>query len=775
MRNYKETETVKDLLKITDPIVSSYEFTNLLGLALRKNKKRAHLLVSKILGKHYPQHPSVIQDSVTKLVNKVLDHYPNLNDRPIVVFGYAETATNLGALVALGLEADYYIHSTRYPQEGLTNYGFFEEKHSHSTTHHITPEDVSVLNNPDAVIVLVDDELTTGKTILNTINMLEGQQHHNAYMVVTLTDTREQEFREQFIVNNEPVPVFSLLDVQLNITPDKNTVDSAVTMIKSTPLHDYNIYHTPISNINVEDKYGISLSKGVKYDDFHKLWILVSTNILPQIRHFNGKTLILGVEEDMSLAFFTARLLEMEKNTQVFFSSTTQSPVLTYDQGGYPIQDCVTYHTINGERYAYNVKNYDNIVVITNNSTPDIGNLIQKLSSRASKNLTHIILHTKTLAEPLYGPFFSSYCEKDVQWLLKDLKEAQLEAPLEDREEAIQNGGAHYAESLPVEYVPSKEYYNLFYDMLEKNKNRLAEAVANVSEKIWLYKKGFPVLVSLARAGTPIGVLIKRYLTEKYGLEIPHYTISIVRGKGIDYNALTFLTRKYDPENIIFIDGWTGKGAITFELKNAVKQFYKKTGILIDSQLAVLADPGYCVNIYSTREDYLIPSACLNSTVSGLVSRTVLNDTFIKGDDYHGAKFYKQYADSDVSNMYVDTITNIFDYNYELPEPFSTVFTEQSWAGWKFVEQVSVEYGINNMNLIKPGVGETTRVLLRRVPWKILIDPARKNELTHILLLAEERGVPVEEKTGMPYSAIGLIHPHYVKGATGFNGKGAGK
>ncbi len=42
---------------------------------------------------------------------------------------------------------------------------------------------------------------------------------------------------------------------------------------------------------------------------------------------------------------------------------------------------------------------------------------------------------------------------------------------------------------------------------------------------------------------------------------------------------------------------------------------------------------------FGTREDFLIPSACLNSTVSGLVSRTVLNDDLIGPADFHGAKF----------------------------------------------------------------------------------------------------------------------------------------
>ena len=59
------------------------------------------------------------------------------------------------------------------------------------------------------------------------------------------------------------------------------------------------------------------------------------------------------------------------------------------------------------------------------------------------------------LPEPLRGPAFSSYAPEEVGWLLQDLSDVTLEAPTEEREEAIQSGGAHYAESLPVEYQPS--------------------------------------------------------------------------------------------------------------------------------------------------------------------------------------------------------------------------------------------------------------------------------------------------------------------------------
>ena len=82
-----------------------------------------------------------------------------------------------------------------------------------------------------------------------------------------------------------------------------------------------------------------------------------------------------------------------------------------------------------------------------------------------------------------------------------------------------------------------------------------------------------------------------------------------------------------------------------------------------------------------------------------------------------------------------------------------------SWIGWKAVERISTEYGIGDVNLVKPGVGETTRVLLRRVPWKVLVRADAVNDVAHVLLLAEQRGVAIEVVPNLPYSCVGLIRP----------------
>ncbi|MFQ4148071.1 cysteine protease StiP family protein [Arthrobacter sp. LAPM80] len=379
------------------------------------------------------------------------------------------------------------------------------------------------------------------------------------------------------------------------------------------------------------------------------------------------------------------------------------------------------------------------------------------------------------LPTPLTGPDFGSYPAEDVTWLLKDLSHIALEAPTEEREQAIQSGAANYAQSLPVEYSPSAEYQALYTQAVQRAGTRIATAVGVVTELALAGRNNQPVLVSLARAGTPIGILMRRWARQIHGIELPHFTMSIVRGVGLDPTALRYLAANFDPARILFVDGWTGKGAISRELTAALDDFAAGTGVRFQDDLAVLADPGHCVSMFGTREDYLIPSACLNSTVSGLVSRTVFNVEHIGPHDFHGAKFYADLAGSDVSNDFLTAIGAHFDAVRPAVErqvaQHVAAAPAPSWVGWEAVERISTEYGINNVNLVKPGVGETTRVLLRRVPWRVLVNPDAVDDVVHVLLLAKQRGTPVEEVPGLPYSCVGLIHPRFDKSAVGADGK----
>ena len=342
---------------------------------------------------------------------------------------------------------------------------------------------------------------------------------------------------------------------------------------------------------------------------------------------------------------------------------------------------------------------------------------------------------------------FSTYQPEDVTILLKDITGLVKPLGTAEREAAIQSG-VHYSEMLPLEYRPSQAYMSIYEQALQMYSQITADAVAVVAERIWHDKNGDLALVSLARAGTSIGVLIKRYLQSKYCRDIKHYTISIIRGKGIDKNAMNHILEIHSPGSIQFVDGWTGKGAIQNELKNAMKDFPG-----VSPGVAVLSDPACIAEKCGTHDDFLIASSCLNSVVSGLMSRTFFRTDIIGENDFHGAAFYKDLIAEDRTYEFIDAIEKCFRFDLDWQ-----VDQQSGKTGMEEVLKICQEFDIQDINFVKPSIGEATRVLLRRLPWKVLVHSLNDNEhLGHLYQLAKEKGVEVVEYPLVNYRACGLI------------------
>ncbi|MFB6811504.1 phosphoribosyltransferase domain-containing protein [Streptomyces sp. NPDC056387] len=827
----------------------------LLGLALRRNPKRAHLLVSQVLGKHVPQSPAAVYAAGHGLGERVRALLGD-DAASAVVLGYAETATGLGHCVADGLGAAPYLHSTRRPVPGVEPAGGFEEAHSHATSHLLLPEDPKLLAG-SGPLVLVDDEFSTGNTVLNTIRDLHARHPRAHYVVVALVDMRSPADRDR--LTDFAAELGARVDLIALACGTVHLPDGVLTKGQAL-VEQYEATAGPGPRPTAPAPAGPDgpraacervplgwpggLPDGGRHgftpahrETLDALLPTLAGRLADALGDEPGRVLVLGNEELMYAPLRLAKALEESGAArEVRFSTTTRSPVLAVDHPGYAIRTRLVFPAHDrpadgpGDRYAYNVAGagFDVVVAVVDSAgdTPELhAGLLAALAPHTGRVLlvsipsyvpvapvptsvperrepimpepvltepvlteavlteavltdrvlTDPVLPMPVLPEPLRGPGFSSYAAEDVGWLLQDLSDVALEAPTEEREEAIQAGGAHYAESLPVEYQPSPQYQEMYRSALTASAARMARAVGTVTETVLAERSPSPVLVSLARAGTPVGVLMRRWARARHGLDLPHYAVSIVRGRGIDPNALRWLAAHHDPADVVFVDGWTGKGAITRELSAALEAQREAGGAAFDPEIVVLADPGSCVSTYGTREDFLIPSACLNSTVSGLISRTVLRSDLVGPADFHGAKFYRELAGADVSTAFIDTVAARFDevadaVDAEVKELLAADRTP-TWEGWAAVERISEEYGIHDVNLVKPGVGETTRVLLRRVPWKILAQRGAGADLDHVRLLAEQRGVPVEEVDGLPYTCVGLIHPRFTRGATGADGK----
>jgi hypothetical protein len=355
--------------------------------------------------------------------------------------------------------------------------------------------------------------------------------------------------------------------------------------------------------------------------------------------------------------------------------------------------------------------------------------------------------------------FSGSYRSDDVTFLLKRLPTLPF-VDIARKEKLIQSGQRHYSEMLSLEALPSARYLDIFRSACEANRRQMARDCLTLASLIAARRTGPITLVSLVRAGTPVGVILKHLLRQVLGREVAHYSVSIVRDRGIDAVALRhILAQGHAPQSLVFIDGWTGKGVISQVLTQAIESFNYHHACAIDSGLYVLSDLAGTAACAASALDYLIPSSILNATVSGLVSRSVLNDAIGPGD-FHGCVYYKEFEAHDVSRKFVDDLVaaGVALANQEgLSAQVPVDRTHARETSSHFLAATMAQHGIADVNLIKPGIGEATRVLLRRVPRLLLLCDPDAPDVAHLKVLAAEKSVPLIVDAGLPYQAVSLI------------------
>ena len=129
-------------------------------------------------------------------------------NEPIVI-GFAETATALGHGVYDVIEGASYIHTTREQLLDLDPSLVFEEEHSHATDQLCYADDA--LLRTDRPIVLVDDEVTTGRTNMNIIRDLHAKHPRSSYTILSILDWRTEEHEEAMLQLQEELGKYHII------------------------------------------------------------------------------------------------------------------------------------------------------------------------------------------------------------------------------------------------------------------------------------------------------------------------------------------------------------------------------------------------------------------------------------------------------------------------------------------------------------------------------------------------------------------------------------
>ena len=367
--------------------------------------------------------------------------------------------------------------------------------------------------------------------------------------------------------------------------------------------------------------------------------------------------------------------------------------------------------------------------------------------------------------------FSGSYLPSEVTLLLDIVSADSVNDISPTQKEAlIQSGQRHYSDMLTLEKPPSATHEALYNQALAAGKQRMANDVTSLAFSLHqlfhaCVSASQPlILVSLVRAGLPIGVLLQKALSDasaSYALASQHYGVSIIRDRGLDPVALQYILQQHPHSPIVFVDGWTGKGAIYGELQRSLAQitdnrqqaqlFHQGDGVI---PLVTLADPAGVAWLSASDDDWLMPASLLNSTVSGLISRTLYREP---SDGLHQAVYYDKLQPWDRSGEFIQTIDAL---RQQTPSPMLlTGKLLPTFATQSVIDDLAARFAISNRNRIKPTIAEATRAILRRDPECVLVNEMADGQDTALLRhLCEEKNIQVIADASIaPYQAVTII------------------
>lgn len=380
-----------------------YTEQDLVRIAKRENNnKRKYLVVNRLQGKHIPVKPCEALSMFHALADILKGRYEK---ETLLVIGFAETATAIGAAVAAELGADY-MQTTREIVPDAT-YLYFSEEHSHATEQKLVKEDIDRVIDTIDRIVFVEDEVTTGKTILNIINILRKQYSEKiAFSVASILNGMDETALDSY--QKYDIELFWLVktnhaayteiaesywgdgryvickdDIESErIVTEQSASESDTTVInqigrpipqngesgKETAKPGEKAIDGMVHMDYVKINQHMDTRRIVNPVEYAKYCALLYQEIIAQTDlHSTQNMLVLGTEEYMYPALFVAKKFE-EQGKDVRFHATTRSPIAVSTENDYPLHTRYELKSLYDSKrttYIYELQKYDTVVIIT--------------------------------------------------------------------------------------------------------------------------------------------------------------------------------------------------------------------------------------------------------------------------------------------------------------------------------------------------------------------------------------------------------------------------
>ena len=363
-----------------------YTEAELVRIAKRENNtRRKYLVVNRLQGKHIPVSPKEALQMFRSLAELIKEAYPS---ERLLMVGFAETATAIGAAVAIECQAAY-MQTTREVIDGV-DYLYFSESHSHATEQKLVKTDLDKIIGKTDRIIFIEDEVTTGNTILNIVRLIQKTYAQPvSFAVASILNGMNEEALENY--KNLKIPVHYLVktahDTYTEIAeqyqadgtchictkPQEKEVEQQKEVQQQIEMQQTKEAQQPIE---VQEISGWINARRLHTADTYKqaceqLWQEIQQKYgytkYTKETETGRRILVLGTEEFMYPALYVGAKLE-EAGYTVRMHATTRSPIAVSKEEKYPLHtryELASLYDKNRITFVYDLTEYEEVLVLT--------------------------------------------------------------------------------------------------------------------------------------------------------------------------------------------------------------------------------------------------------------------------------------------------------------------------------------------------------------------------------------------------------------------------